>query len=151
LTDLDHEPHYSANYLERWETWDGCTLRLDVITTRHGGCIDGVDNAGRQVSRTDPAGVVTTRHYNQAGRADSETIAKGSTIASFDYTFDPVGNVQQIVQTVPSPNTDSGTWDYTCDDQNRLLTASVGLRLLQASGGSPRTSLLAHIIRDTVS
>jgi hypothetical protein len=44
LTDLVQEAHYQAGYLERWNTWDGCTLRLDVITTRHGGCIDGVDD-----------------------------------------------------------------------------------------------------------
>jgi len=44
LTDVDQEPHYQADYLERWKTWDGCTLRLDVVMTRHGGCIDGVDD-----------------------------------------------------------------------------------------------------------
>src|SRR5439155_25492501 len=44
LTDLDQESHYEADYLERWKTWDGCTLRLDVVMTRHGECIDGVDD-----------------------------------------------------------------------------------------------------------
>jgi len=43
LTDLSQEPHYEANYLERWKTADGCELRLDVILTRHGGCSQSVD------------------------------------------------------------------------------------------------------------
>ena len=44
LTDVAHEPRYEAKYLHRWTTWDGCDLRLDVIMTRSGGCISGVDD-----------------------------------------------------------------------------------------------------------
>src|SRR5687767_13609908 len=35
-TDLDLEPSYSANYLHRWMTAEGCPLRLDIIMTRRG-------------------------------------------------------------------------------------------------------------------
>lgn len=36
LTDLSKEPDYSADYLHRWQTSDGCDVRLDVLMTRQG-------------------------------------------------------------------------------------------------------------------
>ena len=36
VTDLSQEPDYSANYLHRWATAEGCPVRLDIIMTRHG-------------------------------------------------------------------------------------------------------------------
>jgi hypothetical protein len=36
LTDLGSEPQYSANYLHRCTTADGCSVRLDVLMTRQG-------------------------------------------------------------------------------------------------------------------
>jgi hypothetical protein len=36
LTDLNAEPRYSADYLHRWATGDGCAVRLDVLMTRQG-------------------------------------------------------------------------------------------------------------------
>ena len=36
ITDLDEEPSYSADYLHRWSTADGCDVRLDVLMTRRG-------------------------------------------------------------------------------------------------------------------
>lgn len=36
LTDLSKEPDYSANYLHRWQTSDGCDVRLDLLMTRQG-------------------------------------------------------------------------------------------------------------------
>lgn len=42
VTDIADEPPYSANYLERWQTHDGCEVRLDYVMSRNGGCIDGV-------------------------------------------------------------------------------------------------------------
>jgi hypothetical protein len=35
-TDVDQEPHYSANYPQRWTTAEGCSVRLDVLMTRQG-------------------------------------------------------------------------------------------------------------------
>jgi hypothetical protein len=35
-TDLSEEPGYSANYLHRWTTAEGCPVRLDIIMTRRG-------------------------------------------------------------------------------------------------------------------
>jgi len=35
-TDLNEEPPYSANYLHRWTTSEGCTVRLDILMTRRG-------------------------------------------------------------------------------------------------------------------
>ncbi|MFN2587831.1 MAG: hypothetical protein ABR613_06925 [Actinomycetota bacterium] len=40
-TDLSLEPDYSAGYLQRWHTADGCDVRLDVVMTRTGGCYGG--------------------------------------------------------------------------------------------------------------
>ncbi|HEV2755777.1 MAG TPA: hypothetical protein VG318_08380 [Actinomycetota bacterium] len=37
-TDVSQEPDYSADYLQRWQTADGCDVRLDVAMTRTGGC-----------------------------------------------------------------------------------------------------------------
>src|SRR4051812_21634343 len=36
ITNLSAEPSYSANYLDRWKTADGCPVRLDVLMTRRG-------------------------------------------------------------------------------------------------------------------
>lgn len=41
--DLSAEPDYSADYLHRWRTHDGCEVRLDYVMTRSGACFDGVD------------------------------------------------------------------------------------------------------------
>jgi hypothetical protein len=35
-SDLDTEPNYAANYLHRWETAEGCPVRLDIVMTRRG-------------------------------------------------------------------------------------------------------------------
>ncbi|MDQ4025286.1 MAG: hypothetical protein M3217_07330 [Actinomycetota bacterium] len=40
-TDLSQEPDYTADYLGRWGTADGCDVRLDVVMTRRGGCYGG--------------------------------------------------------------------------------------------------------------
>jgi hypothetical protein len=40
---LDEEPNYSADYLFRWETENGCPVRLDVAMTRRGACFNAVD------------------------------------------------------------------------------------------------------------
>jgi hypothetical protein len=42
-TDLQAEADYSANDLYRWQTYDGCAVRLDYVMTRRGGCVAGVD------------------------------------------------------------------------------------------------------------
>lgn len=34
VTDLDAEPPYSADYLHRWHTAEGCLVRLDVVMLR---------------------------------------------------------------------------------------------------------------------
>jgi hypothetical protein len=36
MTDLDEEPSYSANYLHRWTTREGCPVHLDILMTRRG-------------------------------------------------------------------------------------------------------------------
>ena len=38
------EPSYSADYLHRWQTYDGCDVRLDYVMTRTSGCVAGVDD-----------------------------------------------------------------------------------------------------------
>ena len=41
--DLSEEPKYSADYLVRWQTAEGCPVRLDYAMTREGACFDRVD------------------------------------------------------------------------------------------------------------
>lgn len=41
---VDAEPDYTADYLERWSTHDGCDVRLDYVMTRVEGCFNGVDD-----------------------------------------------------------------------------------------------------------
>jgi hypothetical protein len=43
-TDVAQEPAYSADYVHRWRTHDGCDVRLDFAMTRRGGCFEGVDD-----------------------------------------------------------------------------------------------------------
>jgi dipeptidyl aminopeptidase/acylaminoacyl peptidase len=40
---IDAEPNYSARYIERWQTADGCDVRLDYVMTRVEACIRDVD------------------------------------------------------------------------------------------------------------
>lgn len=43
-TDTAAEPNYAADYLYRWQTYDGCNVRLDYAMTRKGACYEGVDD-----------------------------------------------------------------------------------------------------------
>lgn len=43
-TDIGAEQNYSAGYLYRWQTFDGCDVRLDFAMTRMGGCYEDVDD-----------------------------------------------------------------------------------------------------------
>jgi hypothetical protein len=36
LTDLSKEPNYTASYVHRWTTEDGCAVRLDILMRRQG-------------------------------------------------------------------------------------------------------------------
>lgn len=36
MTDISEEPNYSADYLHRWHTADGCEVRLDILMMRQG-------------------------------------------------------------------------------------------------------------------
>lgn len=40
--DLTQEPDYDVDNLSRWQTNEGCDVRLDVALTREGGCYEGV-------------------------------------------------------------------------------------------------------------
>lgn len=42
VAEVEKEPNYSADYLERWTTSDGCDIRLDVVMTRESTCLKGV-------------------------------------------------------------------------------------------------------------
>ena len=89
LVDLSAEPRYSADYLHRWTTREGCPVRLDVIMTRQGadacggervadilmGWPLGESHARHRPSRIfvrDPNGVVADRQTSAAVDADAE-------------------------------------------------------------------------------
>ena len=88
ITNLNAEPRYSANYLHRWSTRDGCALRLDVLMTRQGEDACGGEELAdilmgtplgasteRSKARTfirDPNGTLTDRRTNEAFDADAE-------------------------------------------------------------------------------
>lgn len=84
------------------------------------------DTAGRPKTRTDPAGLLWERFYDQAGRADRQTVKHGgNTLASFDLAYDIAGNVMEKAQTVSTaPASENGTWSYTYDPAGRLKTAT---------------------------
>ena len=42
--DIKAEPDYQATNLQRWQTRDGCEVRLDYVMTRTSGCMAGVDD-----------------------------------------------------------------------------------------------------------
>jgi RHS repeat-associated protein len=127
--------------------------RMNSITAPFSGLSNTTytfDDAGRQLTRTDPSGLVTTRIYDTtspalSGRLLQETVKLGSTEkAHFIYTYDPVGNVTSLDQSLPSPNTDSGTWSYTYDGQDRMLSAQLGsgpLTTYGYDGDGNRTSV----------
>jgi len=84
------------------------------------------DDAGRELTRTDPAGLTLSRGYDAAGRPTSETLknAAQATLASFSQVLDPGGRVTDLTQSLPSPNTDSGTWHFTYTRANELSQAT---------------------------
>jgi RHS repeat-associated protein len=87
------------------------------------------DSAGRLSGRTDPAGLTWDRTYDDANRVDTQTITKsGTALASFDLGYDAASNVTSRAETVKTPGgsnlTGSGTWTYTYDGANRMITAT---------------------------
>lgn len=78
---LDEEPHYSADYLHRWETHDGCEVRLDYVMTRTGACFDGVD----EVLTGWPLGTTSRRpHEYRIFFRDPGGVTGVKTAADFD-------------------------------------------------------------------
>lgn len=72
------------------------------------------DTDGRMGGFTLPNGVVTTYGYDDANRVtDLDHVVSSTTIASFDYTFDDVGNRETRV-------TAAGTESYLYDELYRL-------------------------------
>lgn len=70
MADLAEEPAFDADYLHRWQTADGCPIRLDIVMLRDGGeCLPepeillgappgsamGKHNTAVYVRRPDPA------------------------------------------------------------------------------------------------
>ena len=76
------------------------------------------DATNKPTSRTLPNGVVTTSQYDGLNRLTRLTHAKsGSTLADFQYQFDAVGSITQIIDV-------AGTHGYTHDTRDRLTAAT---------------------------
>ena len=79
-TQIDREPNYSANYLSRWQTFDGCDVRVDFVMTRSGGCFDGVDD----VLMGWPLGGTNSHHNNRIFIRDPQGMTSHQAAAGFD-------------------------------------------------------------------
>jgi len=76
------------------------------------------DNTDKLTSRTLPSGVVTTSQYDGLNRVTRLTHAKsGNTLADFQYQFDPVSSITQMID-------GGGTHNYIYDTRDRLTAAS---------------------------
>ncbi|MEX0991337.1 MAG: RHS repeat-associated core domain-containing protein [Actinomycetota bacterium] len=88
------------------------------------------DGAGRVTGRTDPAQLTWVRTYEAAtGMVDTQTITGPSgTVGDFDLSYDEAGNVVSRLESVAKPGggltPGSGTWSYSYDDQNRMVSAT---------------------------
>jgi len=73
----------------------------------------GYDPTGRVASFVFPNGVVTAYDYDAQGRLNglSHTSGPNPSFADFGYTFNPVGNILSIVDTVASAQTRTFTYD----------------------------------------
>lgn len=73
-----------------------------------------------------PNGITTTYSYDELGRITSSAAQGNSTIYSYDFSIDPLGNHLSENYTAPFVQLNSfqdNTTDYTYNDQNELLTA----------------------------
>ncbi len=73
----------------------------------------GYDPSGRLASLVYPNGVTTAYGYDTKGRLDSlsHTLGANPSFASFGYTYNPVGNIQDILDQVTPTENRSHTYD----------------------------------------
>ena len=92
-TDVEAEPAYSVDYLYRWNTYDGCSVRLDLVMTRRGGCFNDVDD----ILIGWPLGTTHTHHDNRIYLRDPQ-----------DVTGTQIGGDLELDATLPSEALDAG-------------------------------------------
>ena len=121
--------------------------RLQTLTPPAGAAMNvtlGYDPAGRLTSIVYPNGVNTVYGYDTKGRLDSlsHTLGANPSFASFGYTYNPVGNILDILDQVnPSQNR-----SHTYDALQRLKTggtASAGETYDYDLVGNRTTSFLS--------
>jgi hypothetical protein len=78
--DLTKEPNYSANYLTRWTTSDGCDVRLDVAMTRSSACFDGVE----EILLGWPLGTSSSHHEYRLYIRDPSGVSGVDSASRFD-------------------------------------------------------------------
>jgi RHS repeat-associated protein len=128
-------------------TYEAATDRLTGISTSGTGWGSTTvsnaytyDAAGRLDTRTTtPGNLIVDRDY-LAGLLKTEAVKRGTTsLSSFTYTYDDVGNVKQLNQQLDIAGTitgdESGVWDYQVDDLDRLTQAK-----FTPTGGSAQTT-----------
>ena len=95
------------------------------------------DSAGRLVTTVLPNGTQTTYGYDNASRLTALVHQAGpTTIASYAYMLDPIGNHTQVTATEPlAPLLTPGTVNNTFDADNRL-TSSGGTALTYDANGN---------------
>jgi RHS repeat-associated protein len=83
-------------------------------------------------------GVITTFSYDQCHHPISVTAEKEGELLHLEYTYDPVGNVVQLLTTVLDPETqlpESAAQSFGYDALDRLLAASNGYGTLSFNYG----------------
>ena len=145
--------------------YDNLSRLLSVL---HGGGVDGAnytyDNAGNRTSKQNLLSGTTENYSYDALYELTQVVSGGNTTQS--YTYDPVGNrlsslnlsqwnynsSNELVSTptgtfaydkngnMLSKTTSEGTWNYTWDYENRLISATVPAK----NGGSPATIVFQY-------
>jgi len=94
--------------------------RLSTVVSEAGAFIYEYDNLGRNTRLTYPNATQARYTYDDLGRIIFiEHKAKDGEIASFEYSFDPIGNAIKIVQN------GSSVWEYSYDKLYRLKRESL--------------------------
>jgi hypothetical protein len=133
VTDVDAEPRYSADYLHRWATSDGCAVRLDVLMTRQGEDSCG----GEQVAEILMGTPLGTSHEKSSARSfirDPEGILVGRKLSE---AFDAHAQVPADAQDRRFRQDDLELWMRPRDDSFVYLVGEADVEAWPQVQGMP--------------